>query len=98
MKKYNIRISFIGVIKTNYNKATSAFLFNSRIGGWFRTTVRVRHGCLISPTLFKHISGKDRDTLEDHEGTVSIGGGTISNICFADDNDGLAGEEEELEN
>ena len=31
MKKYNIRISFIGVIKTNYNKATSAFLFNSRL-------------------------------------------------------------------
>ena len=46
----------------------------------------------------QHISGKDHDALEDHEGTVSIGGGTISNICFADDNDGLAGEEEELEN
>ena len=35
-------------------------------------------------------------TLEDHEGTVSIGGRTITNICFSDDIDGLAGEEEEL--
>ena len=36
------------------------------------------------------------DTLEDHESTVSIGGRTITNLCFADDIDGLAGEEEEL--
>ena len=36
------------------------------------------------------------DALEDHEGTVSIGGRTISNLRFADDIDGLAGEEEEL--
>ena len=38
------------------------------------------------------------DTLEDHEGTVSIGGRTITNLCFADDIDGLAGEEAELAN
>ena len=36
------------------------------------------------------------DTLEDYEGTVSIGGRAISNFRFADDTDGLAGEEEEL--
>ena len=35
--------------------------------------------------------------LEDHEGTVSIGGRTITNLRFADDIDGLAEEEEELE-
>ena len=34
------------------------------------------------------------DALEDHEGTVSTGGRTISNLHFADDIDGLAGEEE----
>ena len=38
------------------------------------------------------------DTLEDHEGTVSIGGRTITNLRFADDIDGLAGENEELAN
>ena len=35
-------------------------------------------------------------TLEDHEGTVSIGGRTITNLHFADDINGLAGEEEKL--
>ena len=38
------------------------------------------------------------DALEDHGGTVSFGGRTIVNRCFADDIDGLAGEEEELAN
>ena len=38
------------------------------------------------------------DALEDHEGTVSIGGRTITDLHFADDIDGLAGEEEELAN
>ena len=36
------------------------------------------------------------DALQDHEGTVSIGGRTITNLRFADDIDGSAGEEEEL--
>ena len=36
------------------------------------------------------------DALEDHESTVSIGSRTIRNARFADDIDGLAGEEEEL--
>ena len=38
------------------------------------------------------------DALEDHEGTVSIGGRTITNLRFADNIDGLAGDEEELAN
>ena len=53
-------------------------------------------GCLLSPILF--IISSERvmtDALEDNKGTVSIGGRTITNLCFADDIDGLAGEEEE---
>ena len=38
------------------------------------------------------------DALEDHEGTISIGGRTITNLRFANDIDGLAGEDEELAN
>ena len=36
------------------------------------------------------------DALEDHEGTFSIGCRTVTNLRFADDIDGLVGEEEEL--
>ena len=49
-----------------------------------------------SSTLF--LERITTDALEDHEGTVSIGGKTIKNLRFADDTDGLAGEEEELAN
>ena len=36
------------------------------------------------------------DALEDHEGTVSIEGRTITDLRFADDIDASAGEKEEL--
>ena len=73
--------------------------FNSSIGDWFRTTVGVRQGCLVSPTLFNIFLERIMiDASEDHEGTASIGGRTITNLSFADDIDGSAGEEEELVN
>ena len=99
MKKYNISANLIQVIKNLYNKATSDVLFYSSIGNWFRTTVEVRQGCLLSPTLLNiSLERIMTDALEDHEGTVSIGGRTITNLRFADDIDDLAGEEEELAN
>ena len=50
---------------------------------------------LIHP--LQHISEKDHGKrLQYHEGTVSAGGRTITNLRFADGIDGLAGEEEEL--
>ena len=48
--------------------------------------------------FLQHFPGKnhDRRTRTTCEGTVSIGGRTITNLRFADDIDGLAGEEQEL--
>ena len=97
MRLYNININLINVIQNLYGKATSAVCFNGSTGGWFRTTVGVRQGCLLSLTLLNiFLEGIMADTLEDHESTVSIGGRTISNLRFADDTDGLAGWELEL--
>ena len=102
MMRYNISTSAPALSKpsTNlFNKATSVVLFNSSIGDWFQTTVGVRQGCLLSPTLFNiFLERITTDALEDHERTVSIGGRTITNLRFADDIDDLAGEEEELAN
>ena len=86
MKKYNISTNLIRVIKHLYDKATST----SRLptGG---------RGCLLSPALFNiYLERIMTDALEDHEGTVSIGRRRSTNLCFADDIDGLAEEEEEL--
>ena len=51
----------------------------------------------LSPTLFNiFLERIMTDTLEDHEGTVSIGGRSSSSFCFADDIDDITGEAEEL--
>ena len=93
MEKDNISANLIRVIKNLYDKASNAVLFNISIGDWFRTTVGVRQGCLLSPTLFNILLERIiTDALENHKGTVSIGGRTITILRFADDIDGLAGE------
>ena len=99
MHKYNIGANLITIINSLYEKATSAVLYNGNTGDWVRTTVGVRQGCLLSPTLFNVFIEKIMtDALENHEGTVRIGGRIITNFPFPDDIDGLAGKEEELEN
>ena len=80
MKKYNISTNLIRVITNFYDKATSAVLFNSSIGDWFRTTVGVRQEFLLSHTLFNIFPEK------------------IMTDAFANDIDGLAGEEKETAN
>ena len=52
-------------------------------------------GCLFSPNHFNMFLERIlTDAFEDHEGTVSNGGRTITNLRFADGIDGLAGEKE----
>ena len=48
------------------------------------------------PHPLQHLREKVANALEHHEGTVSIGGRTITSLRFADDIDGLAGQEQEL--
>ena len=86
-------------MKHLFDKAASAALFHNSIGDWFWTTVGVQQGCLLPPTRFNiFLERIMTDASEDHEGTVNIGGRTITNLRFADDIDGLAGEKEEWQN
>ena len=97
MHKYNISANLIEITKNVYERATSAVVFNNTVGDWFRTTIGVRQGCLLSPILFNiFLERIMTDALEDHIGSVSIGGRIITNLRFADDIDAIAGSEEEL--
>ena len=51
MRKFNISASITGATDNLYDKDQSAVLFNGNTGEWFRTTVGVRQGCLLSPNL-----------------------------------------------
>ena len=94
-----------GYIKVSMITSTYRWLYHgiddyinvSMIISRYPTTVGVRQGCLLSTTLFNiFLERIMTDALEDHEGTVSIGGRTVTNLHFAEDIDGLAGEEQEL--
>ena len=98
MRKYNISANLVRTIEQLYDKATKAVQMNGSIGEWFRTTVGVRQGCLLSPTLFNiFLERVMSDALEEDDGKISIGGRNIINLRFADVIDALAEEEQELE-
>ena len=85
MRKYSISANLVRTIEQLYDKATSAVQMNGSIGEWFRTTVGVRQGCLLSPILFNiFLKPIMFDALEEHDGKVSIGGSSITNLGVAE--------------
>ena len=98
MRSFGIEEGLIQIIQALYNTASSAVLLNSDIGEFFKTTVGVRQGCLLSPVLFNLFLEKImRETLRNFHSTISIGGRTISNLRFADDIDLMGGSNTELQ-
>ena len=90
MQKYNINANLVRDIEHLYDNAISAVKKDDSTGEWFRTTVGVRQGCLLSPTLFNIFLVRIlSDALEEHDGKLSIGGRTITSLRFADDIDPL---------
>ena len=59
--------NLIRTIECLYDKATSAVYHDNNIGEWFRTTIGVCQGYLLSPTLFSiFIARIMANALEDH--------------------------------
>ena len=98
MRKYNISANLVRTIEQLYDKATSAVQMNGSIGEWFRTTVGVRQGCLLSLILVNIVLKRIMsDALEEHDGKVSICGRNITNLRFTDDIDVLAEDKQGLD-
>ena len=93
MRDYNIDEPLVRIIKELYDSATSAVLQNNQLGDFFRTTVGVRQGCLLSPALFNvFLENIMQEALTNFETSISIGGRPLSNLRFADDIDLMAGD------
>ena len=98
MRKYNINANIIQAIENLYDKAQGAVQFNGSTGEWFRITVGVGQGCLLSPTLFNIFLERIMcEALDDHEDSASNGGQLITNLRFADDIVVNAEEEEQAD-
>ena len=52
MRHFNINEYLISIIETLYKNVNSAVIVNDTKEDFFRTSVGVRQGCLLSPTLF----------------------------------------------
>ena len=71
-----------------YENFSSAVLSNSQLREFFKTTVEVRQGCLLSLILFNLFLEKImQEILHDHHTFFLIGGRPICNLRFAKDID-----------
>ena len=85
-------------IQALYANSCGAVLLNSQPGEFFKTTVGVRQGCLLSPNLFDLFPEKIMlETLHDHRTAISIGGRPICNLQFANNIDLMGGSSDEFQ-
>ena len=97
MRLFNISKGIVNAIEALYESLKSAVLLGDEISDWFCTHVGVRQGCLLSPTIFNiYLEYIMTEALDGFEGSVSIGGRTVTNLRFADVIDLVAGQAEEL--
>ena len=81
-----------------YDHSSSAVLLCNQIGSFFRTTVGVRQGCLLSPVLFNlFLERIMQEALDNHTTSISVGGRPVCNLRFADDIDLMGGSNIELQ-
>ena len=98
LRSFGIEEGLVQIMKSLYSSASSAVLLNNNVSNYFRTTVSVRQGCLLSPILFNlYLENIMRETLHNFKSTISTGGRTISNLRFADDIDLMWGSNDELQ-
>ena len=77
---------------------SSALLVNSQLGEFFKTTVGVRQGRLLSHILFNLFLEKImQEIYHNHYTSISIGGRPVCNRRFADDIDLMGGSNGELQ-
>ena len=74
LRSFNID-GLVQAIQAIHQNSSSAVLLISQLGEFFKTTVDVCQGCLLSSILFNLFLGKImQETLNDHCTSISIGG------------------------
>ena len=95
MGKYIIGEGITTLIQSLYGDANSKVRIDDNLNDCFKTTVGVRQGCLLSPTLLNlFLERIMEETLDGHNGGVRCGGTTVTDLRFADDID-MVGKDEE---
>lgn len=89
LQHYGLQPKLIGLLEDLYKRTESAVIVGHDITEWFKQSVGVRQGCIMSPDLFnlylEHIMRLALDELTQEEVGASIGGRRLNNLRFADD-------------
>jgi hypothetical protein len=89
MEHYGMQPKIVALLRELYNRAESAVIVGQDTTGWFKQTVGVRQGCILSPDLFnlclEHIMRAALDKREEENAGAKIGGLVLNNLRFADD-------------
>ena len=86
MRFYGYPTKIISLLQALYQTSSSSVRVNGELTDWFRTTVGVRQGCVISPQLFNILLEVVITTaLHGVDIGANISGWLINNLRFADD-------------
>ena len=98
LRSFNIAEGLVKAIKALFENSSSAVFSNNQLGEFFKTTVCVRQGCLLSPILFNLFLVKImHETFNDHRTPIPTGERPISDLRFAVDVDLMGGSNGELQ-
>ncbi len=81
-RSINIDEGLVKQIPALYYTSGSVILMSGQIGQFFETTVGVSQGCLLSSVLLNLYLKRMRETLENHESSISLKGRALSNPFF----------------
>ena len=88
----------VQAIQALRENSSSSVLLNSQLEEFFKTTVGVYQGCLLSPILCKLFLEKiTQETLSDHHTSISSGVRPICNLRFANNINFMGGSNGELQ-
>ena len=83
--KYDIGGPFGKIIKSLYDNTHVSIKLSGGITPSFKTTIGVRQGCVLSPTLFKIFINDLPDIFTEYCKPVSLGNDNLNCLMFADD-------------
>ena len=88
----------VQAIQALYENSSRAVILNSQLGEFFKTTVGVYQGCLLSLILFNLFLEKIiQKTFPDHHASISIGWKHMYNLQFANDIDLMGSSKDKLQ-
>ena len=86
MKFFGLSTKYITLLQALYNQSNSAVRVNGELTDWFKTSVGVRQGCVLSPQLFNILLETVMlYAVHDTMIGVRVQGQLINNLRFADD-------------